>query len=484
MRSSYQNIKVLLNVFIGLSLILPGFTSHGMTLDEYLFEVRRESLSYKSDDEKSEGLEMQLGEADLYFVPKFFIDASYMDTSLPQNPAFYKGLEVKTLAAGISQDFRFGLEAKLSYQATGSTMTGTPAPNPMFSILTDYWDVSPFLELKMPLWSGGFGRNIRATEESLRKQVVAEQYKSEAQARELLANAEANYWKLSIWKEVVQIQEQALKAAKNILSHVSKKKKMNLGEESDVVQAEALVESKQLELKIANDEYRSALRAFNKFLNRDAYRTVDVLDKVNYINMESFEIPTKRPGNRADIKALQAQADWAAAQAKLAKERGLPKLDISGKFNLEGRDQSFSTSTENAINNQFNTTSIGLNFSVPLYFGKLSDLEKGAIKVQQAAELSKEAAMFNQEQAWIQLVETLKDVRENLKMLTNLEAIQKNKLEVERVRFKQGRTTVFQVLMFEQDYSQASVSRAKLASDILGLISQIKLYNAEEGKSL
>lgn len=333
----------------------------------------------------------------------------------------------------------------------------------------------------MPLWSGGFGRRIKATEESLRKQVEAEKFAGEAETLSLLAQAEANYWKLSIWQEVVSIEEQALQAAKNILDNVTRKSRMNLGEESDVVQAQALVEGKRLDLKMAKDERRAAQRAFNKFINRNPMEPIGTLQKVNYKQLEEFAIPQNRPGDRADIRALQAQADYAAANARLARERGKPKLDFFGNFALHGQKSKFAEAVEQSFDAKYDTTHVGFNFSVPLFFGALSDLETGALKVQQAAELTKEAAVFNQEQEWVNLVETLKDIRENLKQLSKLEDIQKRKLEVERRRFKQGRTTIFQVLMFEQEYSQASVSRAKLASEILALSTQIQLYQPVKG---
>lgn len=459
---------------------LLSLNAYSMSLEEYLNLVKKDSLTFKANNEKVDSAKLLLSEADLFYTPEFFVDASYSDSEKPQNPPFYRAIKNKNISLGIAQTFKFGLEAKLSYEALGFNMIGTPAV-PGFNILAEYWDTSPKLELRMPLLSGGFGRRLRAEEESLRKQVIAEQQNAEAQTAAILAEAEANYWKLAIWQEVISIQEQALKAAESILSYVTKKRNMNLGDDSDVVQAQALVEAKRFELKISNDESRSTLRSFNKMANRQANQSAEQLEKVDFDKLENFEVPEKRPGDRADVLALQAQADLAMATAKLARERGKPTLDVFGQVAMHGQRAGFSDSMDQSFNSVYNTNMIGMNLKVPLFFGSLSNLDKGATKAQIAAQLTKESAEFNQEQEWVHLTESLKDIRENLKMLTKLESIQKKKLDIERRRFREGKTTTFQVLSFEQEYSQASATRVKLASDILGLLTQIQLYQPVKG---
>jgi outer membrane protein TolC len=60
-----------------------------------------------------------------------------------------------------------------------------------------------------------------------------------------------------------------------------------------------------------------------------------------------------------------------------------------------------------------------------------------------------------------------------------MESAQRAKLENERVRLRQGRATTYQVLLFEQDYSQAQVSRVMTATELLSLKTQLKLYHGE-----
>jgi outer membrane protein TolC len=63
-----------------------------------------------------------------------------------------------------------------------------------------------------------------------------------------------------------------------------------------------------------------------------------------------------------------------------------------------------------------------------------------------------------------------------LDLYERLEKTQLNKLEHERIRRSQGRTTTQQVLNFELDYEQAQLSRLRAMSEMLQLIAQMKLY--------
>lgn len=54
------------------------------------------------------------------------------------------------------------------------------------------------------------------------------------------------------------------------------------------------------------------------------------------------------------------------------------------------------------------------------------------------------------------------------------------KLKYERDRLKQGRTSTYQILLFEQDYINAKLMRVQNASELITLLSQISLYDGKE----
>lgn len=457
-------------------------TASALTLNEYLEQVQGDSKAYQGSLEQSRGAELKSREADLIFTPKLFAEARVGQDGKPGNPKMYDEVRSQYYSLGVSQQFDFGLQTKLYYEMSNTEFVGLAPTAPLNP--TKYWDAAPKLELSMPLWGNGFGRTARANEEALRSQNQAEQFTAQGQSLNVLAGAEAAYWKLAVWQDVVNIQEQAKQAAQSILDYVTRKKNMNLGEQADVMQARALVEARTLELQVAKNEILEAQRLFNKFLNREAYAPVEKLESVNYKALEDLSVPEKRPGSRADVAATNAQLNAARAAAAITLERNRPSLDLYGTYTMNGRDEELNKALSEAGQAEQDAAFVGLRFSMPLNFAAASDTKSGARQAERAAELTREYAYYAQEQEWINLTRNLQDARNNLRLLARIEDAQKAKLELERQRLRQGRTTTYQVLLFEQDYSQAAASKVKLAANILGLQAQLKLYKAspEGGK--
>ncbi len=462
--------------------LLSASAASALSLSEYLEQVKGESTAYKGATEQAGGAELKSREADLFFAPKLFAEARMGHDGKPANPKFYDEVKSQYYSLGVSQQFRFGLQTKLSYDLTRTEFDGLSPSSPINP--SKYWDATPKLELSMPLWGNGFGRTARANEEALRAQNIAEKFSAQGQSLSFLAAAEAAYWKVAAWQDVVSIQEQAKQAAQNILDYVTRKKRMNLGEEADVIQARALVEARTLELQVAQNEAFEARRQFNRYRNREANAPVESLDKVDYKSLESLTVPEQRPGSRADVEATNAQLAAARASAVITLERNRPAFDVYGNYALNGRNEEFNEALKNAGKTEQDTAFVGVRFSMPLNISAASDAKAGARKAERAAELNREYAYFAQEQDWANLIRNLQDARNNLRLLAKIEEAQKAKLQAERVRLRQGRTTTYQVLLFEQDYSQSAVSKVKSAAGILGLQAQLKLYQAspEGGK--
>ncbi|MFM6927589.1 MAG: TolC family protein [Bdellovibrio sp.] len=469
-RSTLSTTKLALAAVLSFA----GVQAQAISLNEYLDKVKADSSGYKGSAAQAEGAALKSREADLVFTPKLFAEAQIGHDAKPSQPRMYDRVNTEAYSLGVSQQFSFGLQGKLYYNLTKTKFdnAGTAITMP------EYWDAQPKVELSMPLWGGGFGRTAQANEELTRQASTAEQFNTSAQTVGFLAEAEAAYWKLSAWNDVVKIQETALKAAQNILDYVGKKKSMNLGEQADVVQARALVEARTLELQVAQNELKDALHSFNKYLNRDADAPVDSLESVNYAALEKLTVPQNRPGERFDVKATEAQLLSAKANAQVVKERNRPTLDVYGTYAFNGRDKEQSEAMKNAGYTDTDTQYVGVRFNMPLNFGAASDTKAGATKAVMAAEYNRQYALYSQEQDWIALSKNLTDARNNLTLLGRIEDAQKTKLEVERTRLRQGRTTTYQVLLFEQDYTTAASNRVKSAANILALQTKINLYQA------
>lgn len=481
MNREHRSLKRSLAVIVS-GLVFAGSAS-AVSLDEYLGQVKSESLGYKSNIEQATAAQLKTREADLFFTPKLFanVRAGYDGKEPFGSTVSYDELKMQNYSLGVSQEFSFGLQASLSYAMDRTQIIGASLPA---GISDTFWDATPKLELTLPLWGNGFGRSARANEEVVRQQNLADKFGSEAQARAYLVQAEAAYWALASAQEVVEVQGRALEQAKSILNYVTRKSRMNLGERADVLQAQALVEATTFQLQQAQNREKAARRAFNTYVNKPAESPVSQLEGISFTGLLSVEIPTQQPADRLDIQAAEAQARLAKSAAQLTHEKNKPTLDLYGSYALNGRDEELNESLKEAGGAERDTGFVGVRLNIPLNYGAASDAQAGALKAQKAAEYAYQYKRFTQEQDWTNLIQQLAEAKESLRLATNIVNAQKTKLEHERARQRQGRTTTYQVLLFEQEFSQSEVTRVQVASQILGLQAQIKLYQAslEGGK--
>lgn len=451
-------------------------SAFALTLNEYLAQVQGQNLGYKQTQAQAEGSNLVSREADLITSPVFFLDArKSFDSSLGTPPmSIYDNFDSSVYRAGFAQQFNFGLETKFYYSVVKNDYEGSNF-NP-----DEFWDASPKIELTMPLWANGFGRSVQAREEVTRQQNKTDEYANQALSQNLLIEAEVTYWQLAAAQERVRIQEQALAAGNNILGYVQKQKQKNLGESADVLQATALVEANKLQLQQAVNEKQKIERTFNKLLNLDSETSVPQLDSLNYSYLENLKVPEQRPGDRLDVKASRAQASLAKASSDLILERNKPTLNLTGGYTLQGRGTETSRAFENSTKTNHDSGYVGVMFQIPLNFKATSDAKAGAQRLKDSAAISEQNLLYTQEQDWINLKENLTESKATLKLARSMENAQKTKLDNERARLRQGRTTTYQVLLFEQDYTQSQASRVQAATQIIALESQLKLYQGEK----
>jgi len=183
-----------------------------------------------------------------------------------------------------------------------------------------------------------------------------------------------------------------------------------------------------------------------------------------------------RPGNRADVQKAEADAMQNAANSRMNAENDKPVFNVYLSQTLNGQDPNVTSVVGNSLNFNKPSTTVGAKFSIPLKYDAQRQARSGAEQKEAAAKLIYRQKLLDQESAWRDLTAKLHDARERLEMAFAIEAAQKEKLEYEKKRLTEGRTTTYQVLSFEQDFSQAQYDRASIALTVLELAAQVKLY--------
>jgi len=472
-------IKIIPTLFI--AIIFFAKNSFALTLDEYLDQVKNQNLNYVAANQNAEAYESLKSKAKLVTAVNFF--ASTQTGFTEQNQALqifrYDRIYTQNTQVGITQTSDFGLNTKLYYSLNHNTYKGlntSNLPNP--ALAQSSYQSIPAIEVSLPLWQNRFGSLTQASKDSVYFQNEVQKLTAKSLSVSSLVAAEQSYWILVTARKTVEIQQSALKSAQQILDYVSKREKMNLGEKGDVLQAKALLESRKLFLQQARNDEKLAARDFNKQRYIDSAEVTEKLDGFNFQKLQSFLVPQIMSGQRFDVKAQEANMKAAVANAKLDEESAKPSLNLYGSYLQNQIEATRSQALSSSLDQRGRAGTIGVKFSVPINFGITSEIKHGAIQSASAAKMNYRQQVFQQENDWQNLVQNLAIYKENLKLAQAIEAAQKSKLENERTLLKQGRTSTYQILLFEQDYSNSQLTTIQTAYKLLSLIAQEKLYQA------
>ena len=445
-----------------------------LSLQEYLSQVKNDNLGYNSSKINYESSNLLSKKATLLTTPTIFANAQTGFEKQNQAIAFvrYQQVDTQHYSAGVEQNFSFGLYSKFYYNINRNEYQGL---NSALAVPL-YYQTNPVLSLTMPLWKDRFGSAIRANQDSSYYSNQVNKFNSGFAAINFEIDSEKSYWQLVATKKVIAISKNALNQAEKILQNASKKAKMNLGEKADVLQAKADVESKKLQLQQAENTAKIAARNFNqnRYINSDVVN--EKLDEINFDSLEKFPINKIMVDSRYDVKAAAANSKAVIAQAKIDEEDNKPQFDLYGSYGFNGLEITGSQAIGNSLTQAGDTAFVGIKFSMPIAIGLQSDIRKADKANATAARMSYRQKVFNQENDWQNLLQNLCYYQENLRLSRKIESLQKSKVENERSLLRQGRTSTYQVLLFEQDYNQALINTVNNAYQLLSLIAQRKHY--------
>lgn len=446
-----------------------------LTLDQYLESVRDRNDAYKASRESEEAAKLYQREGRLLISPSLFANARYASDAKPialpiPNANNFEKLNSESYELGIEQQTTIGLKGKLFYALSETEYVGLAPP---------YAEGRPALELSQSLWRNDFGREVRAQVKAATEAAKATAHDEAFNRQNLLVQAEVAYWRLGLARENRDLAEENLKRSQRIHSWASRRVKLSLADRSDLLQAQAGLEARQLELQIAESEMRSAAMNFNSARGAPDDVVVEKLEPLSKEVIGNVKIPEKFSA-RQDLLAAQAKAEAAKASAIVSRERNQPMLEIFGTYAFNSRESTKDDALSEGWNGDLPTKMIGLKFSSPLNFGAMGDVQEGYAKQAKAAELQYNRKRFLQEQEWRDLVLKLNETKARLAAIESLEKAQRVKLDFERQRQDRGRTTLFQVLTFETDYLASQNQRIRTLAELLQLVAQMKLYGVTD----
>ncbi|MGZ3787334.1 MAG: TolC family protein [Bacteriovorax sp.] len=462
---------------MSLIVVLPSLSRGAeLSLNDYLKQVEEKNQTLVASKLIVEGTDLRSDEGKLIFRPSIFAQAqTATDQRLTTNISVQGDRTDYTFfTAGLSEQFTFGLQGKLSYDFSRTIIYGA---SPVFLPASHFHDGVATLELSQSLWRNFWGKEARSQEEIISAQAQASKHSENYRIKATLAQAESAYWSLSQIRKVVKVQVESLDRAQKIRTWNQKRLKSGLGESSDFLQSDANYKAREYELKNALQELKNLQRAVNSLRGVDSEVFEEELEPVDSSRIKTLALPEKAE-LRDDTKAALELEKISKASADLSIEKNKPTFELYGSYAMNGRDVSGSEAVKKSFKTDHTTRAVGLRFVAPLDVGTTSDDISGYKKERVAAEQNYQRKFFEQEQQWNDLVSRFEDAKIKLSLIEKIEEAQKIKASNERDRLSKGRTVTFQVLNFEQDYAQSELARIQGETNILDIYSQLKTYSA------
>ena len=456
---------------IGYARIINGSI---LTLDDFLTKVKDQNGLYKNYEEKVVSSKLKVREKDLLTSPSVFADSSYSENhkKSTEKDLSYDYKSDINYNLGLRQDTDFGLNGKLYYDIKKTTFVN---PDPATTENRSTGTVE--IELEQNLLKNSFGQAIRANKRLIENQNMANYYNSKHSLKQLLQDAESTYWNLVVMNEITQVKATTVQQNQDMENYTIKKVKMNLMDKSNELQSRAALELAKLNLQEAKDNEKDIIRLFNSMIGTDSDVLNAKLVEIPWNYLQTYKISSDYQPT-AQLKSLEKQVAAIKANSIVDKNKYKPTLNLVANYSLNRENDGVS----NAYVEDDNTPTkyIGVNFSAPLNIAAIKSFNESTYRDENAIKLQYKQQLLNDKVNWNQLLNKLNYAQERLKLARKVEEIQDIKLKNEIKRWKNGISSTYQVLQFQNELTESKLNSLNIANEIFGIIANLRLFETEE----
>lgn len=456
-----------------------------LELAAYLDQVKQGNLAIRAAISNNHALDLAVREAEAAFSPYFNGELTHVDNMTPNaNPLFMGNRTQDTYySAGLSKRWTTGTLTSLTYRNDrarteypgGGLALGPGMPVISLSPSSDpYYTAGATFMVSQPLWKDFMAAGQKATVEKVAAQAAAAQAVNRFKIQQVLFSAQQAYVQLALARTVVDLTTASLERNRRILAWAKGREASNLGDRVDTLQSEAAVKQTEVGLVQAQEELENAQTQFNLLRGADQIAPVEPLSE---LTLAAQALEQKAP--RADLLAAEMNVKSQEAAVTEVIHRYLPDISIYASTTLNGRDGDYGTAATQSLSTRYPTTAVGIKISANLDLPLIRDTLEGAKLVNDSGVSDYDQKKRDLEKDWANLKRRWSSISRRLQAARELEALQKEKADREKVRFRNGRTTNFQVLRFEEDYAQAQLLKLRYLAEAAITLAQAQLYNGE-----
>jgi outer membrane protein TolC len=367
-----------------------------------------------------------------------------------------------------------GNDTNLAYPAIPSALSAEAQAFSSFLPPTGYiLGQQASISLTQPLWRNFMAAEVEASVAKAAADSEAGRAANRYQAQAVLFQARQAYAQLATLRQVGAILNESLARNQKILDWTRAKYDDNLADKVDVLQCEAALRQVALNLAQNREDDAKALIVFNSL--RGITPTADAGD------LEALKEPDALPAakdGRQDLAAAEAALRASDAVVESVVQQFTP--DISLFADLGVGQENVPAFQPSYLGGEHPQTVVGVKLSANLDVLLYRQVLAGARQARGSGESAVADKRRQITQDWEQLKASFASVQGRLALARELENLQREKADREKVRYQDGRTTNFQVLRFEDDYNLSRVQTLQLVAEADALAAQARFYNGDD----
>lgn len=447
-----------------------------ITIEQYVEAVKNKYEGYQGSQNQQIGYDKLDKVYDLYFSPRFFIEAgSEVNERKPNTPAIQgNSTEIQSLQSGFEAITQFGSEAKIYYSQSKTDIKGA---NPNFLVDPSFYNNSFNFELTQHLWQDGFGKQTRARQKARIETFKASSFQNIFNQKQIIYDSELKYWKLASINDKLKVRRKAINIANNTYKIIKTKVDRNLADKADLLQILAYLKTVKYEiemleynLELAKNEFYQKLQYDEAYATKTPSLPINIEKYINSLDLGKLDF------ERDDIKSLghNVKSNRLNNEAEIYANK--PTLDFIIRGSTTGRNTHYGSTMNEIYNISYPYYYTGVKFSVPLNINGLVDVNKGYSSTNSGLKMEYVQSVKNSKLTLDNLKKNFIQQLNLFKSLNNLVQIEQQRTEEERHRYKLGKITAFQLNQIETNFLKTQTDLIELKEKILNLFSELKTF--------
>jgi len=374
----------------------------------------------------------------------------------------------ETQAAAVGVDYPLTTGGMLTADLNYSRTDGFNAPDPVSSSLA--------LAFNQPLLRGR-GESYATSQQRENELRYFKQLERLRQSRQALRRQVADaYWDLVAAQEQLRVADETLALGREQLEQNRRRLSAGVGTEVEVLQADTNVAQRieqqllrQVSVRNAADKLKGLMYPGKspETWDRELRLTTELPEDVESISGEWNDYVAVALAKRSELKQQALEID-AAEQGRIrALSERRPALDFSLSARSAAQEQNEGDAFDTVFGWDLPSTTIGLSFSTPIG-------NRQALNNELAARAALRSARLTYDRVESQIVEEVRVAARNARY--QVEAVRaaaasrelaRRQLAAEQARYREGLSTNFQVLEFQQQLAESLYSYTLARSNLV-----------------